>query len=75
MLKRRVEAQIVWRTDRAAAYATAPTLEVDLRVTPSTSPNAAEVFHWVNVSISNAKAFLDGTYPAPTALRKVRLSL
>ena len=63
VLKRRVEAQTVWRTDGAAAYAAAaPTLEADLRVTPSTSPDAAEVFHWVNVFISNAKAFLDGTY-------------
>ena len=31
-------------------------------MTASEDPQAPEVFHWVNVFISNAKAFLDGTY-------------
>lgn len=63
VLQQRVEPASTWRTDGADGYAAAaPKLQAQLEVTPSTSPKAPEVFHWVNVFISNAKAFLDGTY-------------
>jgi hypothetical protein len=32
------------------------------QVTVSRDPEAHEVFHWVNIVISNAKTFIDGTY-------------
>lgn len=58
-----MEPQSTWRTDGAEVYAqAAKALKATLEVTRSTDPQAAEVFHWVNVFISNAKAFLDGTY-------------
>lgn len=63
VLQQRVEPESTWRTDGADGYAAAaPKLRAQLEVTPSTSPKAPEVFHWVNVLISNAKAFWDGTY-------------
>ncbi|HBQ95594.1 MAG TPA: IS1595 family transposase [Sulfobacillus sp.] len=62
-LQEQVEPQSTWRTDGAEVYAqAAKALKATLEVTRSTDPQAAEVFHWVNVFISNAKAFLDGTY-------------
>ena len=63
VLQQRVEPESTWRTDGADGYAAAaPKLQAQLEVTLSTSSKAPEVFHWVNVFISNAKVFLDGTY-------------
>ncbi len=63
VLERRVEDQGVWRTDGAPVYASAAQEhKAEPKVTLSTDPQAAEVFHWINTVISNAKAFIDGTY-------------
>lgn len=63
VLRRRVEAYGVWRTDGAAVYAkAAKDHQADHEVTLSTDPEAPTVFHWVNIVISNAKTFIDGTY-------------
>ena len=63
VLERRVEDQGVWRTDGAPVYASAAQEhKADHKVTLSTDPQAAEVFHWINIVISNAKTFIDGTY-------------
>lgn len=62
-LRRRVEDLGVWRTDGAAVYASAAREHhADHQVTLSTDPTAHEVFHWIDVVISNAKTFIDGTY-------------
>ena len=63
VLERRVEAQGIWRTDGAPVYASAAKEhEADHKVTLSTDPQATEVFHWINIVVSNAKTFIDGTY-------------
>ena len=63
VLERRVEDQGVWRTDGAPVYASAAQEhKAEHKVTLSTDPQATEVFHWINTVISNAKAFIDGTY-------------
>ena len=36
--------------------------EADPEVTLSSDPEAPQVFHWINVVISNAKTFMDGPY-------------
>ncbi len=57
-----VEPQSTWRTNGAEVYAkAAKILKATCEVTLSTDPQAAEVFHGVNVFVSNAQAFLDGT--------------
>ena len=63
VLDRRVEPLGVWRTDGWAAYATAAKKhQADHEVTRSDDPEAPVVFHWINIIISNAKTFIDGTY-------------
>ncbi len=63
VLRRRVEDLGVWKSDEAAVYASAARdHEADHLVTLSRDPEAHEVFHWVNIVISNAKIFIDGTY-------------
>ncbi len=63
VLKRRVEDQGVWRTDGASVYAAgAQAHHADHEVTRSDDPEAPVVFHWINILISNAKTFIDGTY-------------
>ena len=63
VLQRRVEPLGVWKSDGAAVYASAARdHEADHQVTLSSDPEAPVVFHWINVVISNAKTFLDGTY-------------
>jgi len=63
VLRRRVEDLGVWKSDGAAVYASAARdHEADHQVTLSRDPEAHEVFHWVNIVISNAKTFIDGTY-------------
>lgn len=63
VLRRRVDDLGVWKSDGAAVYASAaPEHEADHQVTLSTDPTTHEVFHWIDVVISNAKTFIDGTY-------------
>ncbi len=63
VLAAHVEPGSRWRTDGAEGYAVAARkLQAQLSVTLSSSAEAPNVFHWVNVFISNAKTFLDGTY-------------
>ena len=63
VLNRRVEPLGVWRTDGMAAYAAAAkTHHADHEVTLSDDPEAAHVFRWINTTISNAKAMIDGTF-------------
>ncbi len=63
VLRRRVEDWGVWKSDGAAVYASAARdHEADHEVTLSSDPEAPQVFHWINVVISNAKTFIDGTY-------------
>ncbi len=63
VLRRRVEREGVWKTDGASVYANAAAEhKAEHKVTQSTDPQAAEVFHWINIVISNAKTFIDGTY-------------
>jgi transposase-like protein/Zn ribbon nucleic-acid-binding protein len=63
VLNRRVEPLGVWRTDGLAGYAAAAkTHHADHEVTYSDDPEAAHVFRWVNTTISNAKAMIDGTF-------------
>ena len=63
VVRRRVEDQGVWRTDGAAVYASAAEEhQAEHKVTLSTDPKAEVVFHWINIVISNAKTFIDGTY-------------
>ena len=63
VLRRRVENLGVWKSDGATVYASAAQEhEADHQVTLSTDPAAHEVFHWIDVVISNAKTFIDGTY-------------
>ena len=63
VLKRRVDQYGVWVSDGADIYAAgAQAHHADHRVTLSRDPEAPEVFHWVNIVISNAKTFIDGTY-------------
>ena len=63
VLKRRVDQYGVWVSDGADIYAAgAKAHHADHRVTLSRDPEAPEVFHWVNIVISNAKTFIDGTY-------------
>ncbi len=63
VLDRRVESLGVWRTDGWAGYAAAAkTHHADHEITLSDDPEAPVVFHWVNILISNAKTFIDGTY-------------
>ncbi len=63
VVRRRVEDQGVWWTDGAAVYASAAEEhQAEHKVTLSTDPKAEVVFHWINIVISNAKTFIDGTY-------------
>ena len=63
VLDRRVESLGVWRTDGWAGYAAAAkTHQADHEMTLSDDPEAPVVFHWINILISNAKTFIDGTY-------------
>lgn len=63
VLNRRVEPLGVWRTDGATAYASAAkTHHADHEVTLSDDPEASHVFRWINTTISNAKAMIDGTF-------------
>ena len=63
VLKRRVEPYGVWLSDGAGVYAAgAKAHQADHKVTLSSDPEAPEVFHWVNMVISLAKTFIDGTY-------------
>ncbi len=63
VLRRRVEDLGVWKSDGAAVYASAAQEhDADHQVTWSTDPTAHKVFHWIDVVISNAKTFIDGTY-------------
>ena len=63
VVRRRVEDRGVWRTDGAAVYASAAEEhQAEHKVTLSTDPKAEVVFHWINIVISNAKTFIDGTY-------------
>ena len=63
VLRRRVEDLGIWKSDGAAVYASAARdHKADHEVTLSRDPEAPQVFHWINVVISNAKTFIDGTY-------------
>jgi hypothetical protein len=63
VLRGRIEDLGVWKSDGAAVYASAAQEhDADHQVTLSTDPTAHEVFHWIDVVISNAKTFIDGTY-------------
>ena len=53
----------MWRIDGLAGYAAAAkTHHADHAVTYSNDPEAAHVFRWINTTISNAKAMIDGTF-------------
>jgi len=63
VLERRVETNGVWLTDGAPVYVgAAQEHQAEHKVTLSTDPQAEVVFHWVNTVISNAKAYIDGTF-------------
>jgi predicted RNA-binding Zn-ribbon protein involved in translation (DUF1610 family)/transposase-like protein len=63
VLERRVENQGIWRTDGAEIYArAAEDHQAEHKITLSTDPQADVVFHWINIVISNAKTYIDGTY-------------
>ncbi|MCL5065273.1 MAG: IS1595 family transposase [Firmicutes bacterium] len=63
VLERRVETNGVWLTDGAPVYVSAAQEhQAEHKVTLSTDPQAEAVFHWVNIVISNAKAYIDGTF-------------
>jgi len=71
VLERRVETNGVWLTDGAPVYVSAAQAhQAEHKVMLSTDPQAEVVFHWraiqrvlvVNIVISNAKAYIDGTF-------------
>ncbi len=63
VLARRVAKDGVWLTDGAPVYrGAAQEHQAEHKVTLSTDPQAEGVFHWVNIVISNAKAYIDGTF-------------
>ncbi len=65
VLNRLVESLVVWRTDTdgSTAYAAAEkTHHADHEVTFSDDPDASHVLRWINTTISNAKAMIDGTF-------------
>jgi len=63
VLERQVETKGVWLTDGAPVYVSAAQEhQGEHKVTLSTDPQAEVVFHWVNIVISNAKAYIDGTF-------------
>ena len=41
-------------------------------MTLSTDPQAAEAFHWINIVVSNAKTFIDGTHHGRGRARRQR---
>jgi len=71
VLERRVETNGVWLTDGAPVYVgAAQEHQAEHKVTLSTDPQAEVVFHWVNTVISNAKAYIDGTFHGRGRVRR-----
>jgi len=81
VLERRVATNGVWLTDGAPVYVSvAQAHQAEHKVTLSTDPQAELVFHWrairrvlvVNIVISNAKAYIDGTFHGRGRARRAR---